>query len=163
LHPGVLTLEETIVRFGREKRNGKKVVFTNGCFYLLHPGHVQLLETARNLGDFLVVGLNDDESLSALKGSYRPLIPAEERAEIIASLECVDAVVIFHEMTPQKLIAALLPDILVKGADWPSDQIVGRKEVEETGGRVELIPIVRGFSTTAILKKMRGEKTEIGE
>jgi len=149
-------LEEIIVRFGREKRNGKRVVFTNGCFDLLHPGHIHSLEAARALGDFLIVGVNGDESVRTLKGAGRPLIPAEERAEILASLECVDGVVIFDELTPQKVVAGLLPDILVKGSDWPGNQIVGREEVEAAGGKVVLIDVVPGYSTTEILKKIRG-------
>lgn len=156
MHPAVLTLEQTIVRFGRQKRNGKRVVFTNGCFDLLHPGHIRSLEAAHALGDFLIVGLNSDESVHTLKGSGRPVIPAEERAEILASLECVDAVLIFDDLTPQKVIAALLPDILVKGGDWPGNQIVGREEVEAAGGKVVLIEVVPGYSTTEILKKIRG-------
>jgi D-beta-D-heptose 7-phosphate kinase/D-beta-D-heptose 1-phosphate adenosyltransferase len=149
-------LEQTIVRFGRQKRNGKRVVFTNGCFDLLHPGHIHSLEAARALGDVLIIGLNSDESVRTLKGPSRPVIPAEERAEILASLECVDAVLIFDEPTPQKVIAALLPDVLVKGGDWPGDQIVGRDEVEGAGGKVVLIEVVPGYSTTEILKKIRG-------
>jgi len=158
LHPAVLTLEEIIVRFGREKRNGKRVVFTNGCFDLLHPGHIRSLEAARALGDILIVGLNSDESVRTLKGVGRPVTPAPERAEILASLECVDAVLIFDELTPQKIVAALLPDILVKGGDWPGDQIVGREEVEATGGKVVLVDVVPGYSTTEILKKIRGQR-----
>ena len=107
------------------------------------------------LGDFLIVGINSDESVRTLKGAGRPLIPEEERAEILASLECVDGVVIFDELTPQKVIAALLPDILVKGSDWPGNQIVGREEVEAAGGKVVLIDVVPGYSTTEILKKIR--------
>jgi D-beta-D-heptose 7-phosphate kinase/D-beta-D-heptose 1-phosphate adenosyltransferase len=149
-------LEETIVRFGREKRNGRRVVFTNGCFDLLHPGHIRSLETARGLGDVLVVGINSDESVRSLKGAGRPVLPAEERAEILASLECVDAVLIFNELTPQKAVAALLPDVLVKGGDWPGNQIVGREEVEAAGGKVVLVEVVPGYSTTNILKKIRG-------
>jgi len=156
LHPRVLTLDETIVRFGREKRNGKRVVFTNGCFDLLHPGHIQSLETARGLGDMLIVGLNSDESVRELKGPGRPVIPAGERAEILASLECVDAVLIFDELTPQRVVAALLPDILVKGGDWPGNQIVGREEVERAGGKVVLVEVVPGYSTSEILKRIRG-------
>jgi rfaE bifunctional protein nucleotidyltransferase chain/domain len=156
LHSAVLTLEETIVRFGREKRNGKRLVFTNGCFDLLHPGHIHSLEAARGLGDLLVVGINSDESVRILKGEKRPVILQEERAEILANLECVDGVVIFEELTPQKVVAALLPDILVKGSDWPGNQIVGREEVEAAGGKVVLIDVVPGYSTTDILKKIRG-------
>ena len=155
MHPGVLTLEEIILRFGREKRNGKRVVFTNGCFDLLHPGHIESLETARALGDLLIVGLNSDESVRTLKGPGRPVIPAEERAEILASLECVDAVLIFEELTPQRVIAALLPDVLVKGGDWPGDQIVGREEVEAAGGKVVRVEVVEGYSTSEILRKIR--------
>lgn len=156
MHPAVLTLEQTIVRFGRQKRNGKRVVFTNGCFDLLHPGHIRSLEAARALGDILIVGLNGDESVRTLKGPGRPVIPAVERAEILASLDCVDAVLIFDELTPQKVIASLLPDVLVKGGDWPGNQIVGREEVEASGGRVVLIEVVPGYSTTEILEKIRG-------
>ncbi|HTQ95805.1 MAG TPA: D-glycero-beta-D-manno-heptose 1-phosphate adenylyltransferase [Candidatus Acidoferrum sp.] len=150
-----MTLEETIVRFGRQKRNGKRVVFTNGCFDLLHPGHIHSLEAARKLGDVLIVGINSDESVRVLKGENRPLIPEQERAEILANLECVDGVLVFEELTPQKVIAALLPDILVKGSDWPGNQIVGREEVEAAGGKVVLIDNMPGYSTTEILKKIR--------
>jgi rfaE bifunctional protein nucleotidyltransferase chain/domain len=156
LHPAVVTLDELILRFGREKRNGKRVVFTNGCFDVLHPGHIHSLEAARALGDCLIVGLNGDESVRALKGPDRPVLPAEERAEILASLESVDAVVVFEDLTPQKVIAALLPDVLVKGGDWPGNQIVGREEVEAAGGRVALVDAVPGYSTTQILKRIRG-------
>ena len=156
MHPAVLTLDELILQFGREKRNGKRVVFTNGCFDVLHPGHVRSLEAARGLGDCLIVGLNGDESVRALKGPGRPVIPASERAEILASLECVDAVVVFEDLTPQKVIASLLPDVLVKGADWPGNQIVGREEVEGAGGKVVLVEVFQGYSTTEILKRIRG-------
>jgi D-beta-D-heptose 7-phosphate kinase/D-beta-D-heptose 1-phosphate adenosyltransferase len=160
LHPAVLTLEEIILRFGREKRNGKRVVFTNGCFDLLHPGHIESLETARGLGDVLIVGLNSDEGVRRLKGPGRPVYPAEERAEILASLECVDAVLIFDEPTPQRVIAALLPDVLVKGEDWPGNQIVGREEVEAAGGKVVRVEVVEGYSTSEILRKIRETKRE---
>ena len=156
MHPAVLTLDELILQFGREKRNGKRLVFTNGCFDVLHPGHIHSLETARALGDCLIVGLNGDESVRRLKGAGRPVIPAGERAEILASLECVDAVVVFEDLTPQKVIAALLPDVLVKGGDWPGNQIVGREEVEAAGGRIVLVDTVPGYSTTEILKRIRG-------
>lgn len=155
MHPAVLSLDELIVRFGPGKRNGKRVVFTNGCFDLLHPGHIRSLETARSLGDVLIVGINSDESVRTLKGEGRPVIPEQERAEILASLECVDAVVIFDEFTPQRVVAALVPDVLVKGGDWPGNQIVGREEVEAAGGKVVLVEVVPGYSTTEILKKIR--------
>jgi D-beta-D-heptose 7-phosphate kinase/D-beta-D-heptose 1-phosphate adenosyltransferase len=155
LNPEILTLDEAILRFGREKRNGRRVVFTNGCFDLLHPGHIGSLEQARALGDALIVGLNSDASVRQLKGAGRPVLPERERAEILAALEFIDAVVIFDELTPREVIARLLPDVLVKGGDWPGDQIVGREEVEAAGGRVVSIPIVPGYSTSAILQKIR--------
>jgi len=161
LSSSVLTLEEAILRFGREKRNGpacasrRRVVFTNGCFDLLHPGHIRSLEQARELGDILIVGLNSDASVRQLKGAGRPVIPELERAEILAALESVDAVVIFNELTPREIISRLLPDVLVKGGDWPGDQIVGREEVEAAGGRVVSLPVVPGYSTSAILQKIR--------
>jgi D-beta-D-heptose 7-phosphate kinase/D-beta-D-heptose 1-phosphate adenosyltransferase len=155
LNPEILTLDEAILRFGREKRNGRCIVFTNGCFDLLHPGHIGSLQQARALGDALIVGLNSDASVRQLKGAGRPVLPERERAEILAALECVDAVVIFNEPTPREIIARLLPDVLVKGADWPGDQIVGREEVEAAGGRVVSIPVVAGYSTTEILRKIR--------
>jgi rfaE bifunctional protein nucleotidyltransferase chain/domain len=155
LKPEILTLEQAILRFGREKRNGRRVVFTNGCFDLLHPGHIGSLEQARALGDALIVGLNSDASVRQLKGAGRPVLPERERAEILAALECVDAVVIFDDLTPCEVIAPLLPDMLVKGGDWPGDQIVGREEVEAAGGRVVSIPVVPGYSTTEILRKIR--------
>lgn len=151
----ILTLEQAILRFGPGKRNGRRLVFTNGCFDLLHPGHIRTLENARGLGDALLVGVNSDASVRQLKGEGRPLIPEQERAEILAALECVDGVVIFDDVTPQRVIAALLPDVLVKGGDWPGDQIVGRAEVEAAGGRVVSVPVVPGYSTTEILKKIR--------
>ena len=155
MNPEILTLDEAILRFGREKRNGRRIVFTNGCFDLLHPGHIGSLEQARALGDALIVGLNSDASVRQLKGAGRPVLPERERAEILAALECVDAVVIFDALTPREIIAGLLPDVLVKGADWPGDQIVGREEVEAAGGRVVSIPVVPGYSTTEILRKIR--------
>jgi rfaE bifunctional protein nucleotidyltransferase chain/domain len=155
LNPAVLTLEQAILRFGREKRNGRRVVFTNGCFDLLHPGHIRALELARALGDALIVGLNSDSSVRQLKGEGRPIISEAERAEILTALESVDAVVIFDELTPREVISRLLPDVLVKGGDWPGDRIIGREEVEATGGRVVSVPVVPGYSTSAILRKIR--------
>ena len=155
LHQAVLTLEQAILRFGREKRNGRRVVFTNGCFDLLHPGHIQTLEQARELGDVLIVGVNSDAGVRQLKGAGRPVLPERERAEILAALECVDAVVIFDEPTPRDVIARLLPDVLVKGGDWADDKIVGREEVEAAGGRVVSVPVLQGYSTSEILRKIR--------
>jgi rfaE bifunctional protein nucleotidyltransferase chain/domain len=151
----ILNLHEAILQFGPQKRNGRRVVFTNGCFDLLHPGHIETLEKARNLGDALVVGVNSDRSVRDMKGAGRPILPERERAEILAALESVDGVVIFDEPTPRETIAALLPDVLVKGGDWASDAIIGREEVEAAGGKVISIPVVAGFSTTAILGKIR--------
>jgi rfaE bifunctional protein nucleotidyltransferase chain/domain len=155
LHPHILKLEEAILQFGPQGRSGRCVVFTNGCFDLLHPGHIASLEQARSLGDALLVGINSDASVRQLKGPGRPVFPQLERAEILAALECVDAVLIFDELTPREVISRLLPDILVKGGDWPSDQIVGREEVEAAGGRVVSIPVVPGYSTSAILQRIR--------
>jgi D-glycero-beta-D-manno-heptose 1-phosphate adenylyltransferase len=156
LHPGILTLDEAILRFGREKRNGLRVIFTNGCFDLLHPGHIHCLEQARRLGDVLIVGINSDASVRQLKGAGRPLLPERERAEILTAMECVDAVVIFDDLTPREVIARLLPDVLVKGGDWPGDRIIGREEVEAAGGRVVSAVVVPGYSTTEIVRKIRG-------
>ena len=150
-----MTVEEAIVRFGREKRNGRRVVFTNGCFDLLHPGHIRGFELARQMGEALVVGLNSDRSVRKLKGPTRPVIPEQERAEMLAALESVDAIVIFDEPTPREVISRLLPDVLVKRGDWPGDQIVGGEEVQAAGGRVVSLPVVPGYSTTAILRKIR--------
>ncbi len=140
------------------KREGKTVVFTNGCYDLLHPGHVRLLEQARSAGDVLIVGLNSDASVRRAKGPARPLTPEGERAEVLVSLESVDAVVIFEEDTPRALIAELLPDVLVKGADW-AHFIAGREEVEAAGGRVLTIALEPGYSTTAIIEKILSHRT----
>ena len=150
----ILSREELIQRVGRQSRGSRRIVFTNGCFDLLHPGHIRLLEEARSLGDVLVVGLNSDDSVRSVKGESRPLVPQSERAETLAALAVVDFVTIFDELTPRDLIAGLLPDILVKGADWGANEIVGRTEVEQAGGRVVSIPLQPGYSTTAILQKI---------
>jgi D-glycero-beta-D-manno-heptose 1-phosphate adenylyltransferase len=155
LNQRILSLPDAVQRFGRPHRGTQRVVFTNGCFDLLHPGHIQTLESSRALGDALIVGLNSDTSIRELKSPGRPLVPEQERAELLAALECVDAVVIFNQPTPREIIAALLPDVLVKGGDWADDQIVGRAEVEAAGGRFVSIPVVPDYSTTAILEKIR--------
>jgi rfaE bifunctional protein nucleotidyltransferase chain/domain len=155
LNPEILTIDEAILRFAREKRNGLRIVFTNGCFDLLHPGHIAILEQARALGDALIVGLNSDASVRQSKGVGRPILPERERAELLSALECVDAVVIFDAPTPLEIITALLPDVLVKGDDWPADKIVGREQVEAAGGKVVRVPIRKGYSTTEILRKIR--------
>ena len=151
----VLAQDELMQVAGREGRGPRRVVFTNGCFDLLHPGHIQTLEKARSLGDLLVVGVNSDRSVRALKGPCRPLVAGSERAEILAALEAVDFVVLFDQDTPRELIARLHPDVLVKGADWGAEEIVGREEVEAAGGRVVSLPLEPGYSTSAILEKIR--------
>jgi D-beta-D-heptose 7-phosphate kinase/D-beta-D-heptose 1-phosphate adenosyltransferase len=137
------------------RANGRRVVFANGCFDLLHAGHVRLLEQARAAGDFLVVGLNSDRSVREIKGAGRPLLSADERAAVLGALEAVDRVVVFEEKTPQALIEALLPDVLVKGADWPMEAIVGREVVEAAGGRVARIDLLQDRSTTDLLARIR--------
>ena len=134
----------------------RTVVLTNGCFDLLHPGHVALLEAARGQGDILVVAMNSDASVRGLKGAGRPLIPESERAEVLLALEPVDRVVMYEDPTPLAVIEALLPDVLVKGADWAADAIVGRAEVEAAGGRVERVPLVSGRSTSTLVDRIRG-------
>ena len=151
----ILSLPDAILKFGRAHRGNQRVVFTNGCFDLLHPGHVQTLESSRALGDALIVGMNSDASIREIKGEGRPVVSERERAEILAALECVDAVVIFDDLTPRETITALLPDVLVKGGDWAGDQIIGREEVEAAGGRVVSVPVVTTYSTTAILQHIR--------
>ena len=141
----------------------EKVVFTNGCFDILHPGHIDLLKRARKLGTKLVVGINSDRSVRSIKGAGRPLQDQEARRAVLSGLSMVDEVVIFDELTPENLIKQIKPDVLVKGGDWPGDQIVGREEVEAAGGRVVSIHIVPGYSTSAILRKIRegfGEKPQ---
>ena len=133
----------------------KMIVFTNGVFDLLHVGHLRYLQQARTLGDALIVGVNSDRSVRAVKGPARPVTPENERAEILAALTSVDSVVVFDEATPYELIASLQPDVLVKGADWAMDAIVGRGVVEARGGQVVRIPIEAGHSTTALLERIR--------
>lgn len=133
---------------------GRQVVFTNGCFDLLHRGHVRHLEQARALGDCLVLGLNSDRSVRALKGEGRPIVPADERAEVLAALACVDYVCIFDAPDPAGVIAALKPDVLVKGGDWAPEAIVGREIVEARGGRVLSLPYVEGASTSALIRRI---------
>jgi D-beta-D-heptose 7-phosphate kinase/D-beta-D-heptose 1-phosphate adenosyltransferase len=152
----LLTVAEAADRIATLQLAGKRIVFTNGVFDLLHPGHVRYLAGARRLGDALFVGLNGDRSVRANKGPDRPITPELERAEILSALSCVDAVVLFDEPTPHGLIAALGPDVLVKGADWAEDAIVGRDIVEGRGGRVVRVPIESGYSTSAMVAKIRG-------
>jgi len=141
----------------RLQAKGKKVAFTNGCFDLLHVGHTHYLREARQLGDALVVGVNSDASVKMIKGPSRPFQPEADRAEIVASIECVDYVTIFEEETPHELITAVVPDVLVKGGDWPPDEIVGGDVVEAHGGTVTTIPMIEGRSTTDILNRILAE------
>jgi D-beta-D-heptose 7-phosphate kinase/D-beta-D-heptose 1-phosphate adenosyltransferase len=134
---------------------GKRIVFTNGVFDILHPGHVRYLQAARAHGDLLIVGLNSDASVRRNKGPKRPINPQDERAEVLAALACVDAVSIFDDDTPADIIGRVQPDVLVKGADWPADQIVGRDTVEARGGRVVLEPVEQGYSTTDIIARVQ--------
>ena len=152
----ILNRPELISERKRLRREARSLVFTNGCFDLLHPGHVRYLNQARSLGDALVVALNSDQSVRALKGEGRPILNEQERAEVIAALEAVDYVVVFEEETPRELIAELLPDVLVKGGDWPIDRIIGREEVEAAGGRVVSLPYLEGASTSDIIAKIKG-------
>jgi len=148
---GLLELVEIV----RERRAlGHRVVFTNGCFDLLHRGHTRLLQQARELGDLLIVGLNSDASVRRVKGPSRPVLPEEERAEVLSALASVDYVVFFDDPDPGSTIAALQPDVLAKGADWAKDQIVGRETVEGRGGRVVTIPLVEGSSTSGIIDRI---------
>lgn len=149
-----LTEAEAFVERLRQEK--KTLVFTNGVFDLLHPGHVRYLNDARLQGDVLLVAVNSDRSVRAIKGSTRPLNPEDERAEVLAALACVDAVVIFDADNPEEIIRRLEPDVLVKGADWAADAIIGREIVEARGGRVVRIPLADGYSTSAIIKKMQG-------
>lgn len=150
----ILGREEIITRFGRPRK--MRLVFTNGCFDILHRGHVEYLYEARALGDVLVVGVNTDASVERLKGPGRPVVPQGDRALVLAALESVDAVTLFHEDTPRALLAALLPDILVKGGDYSLEEIAGRREVEDAGGEVKVIPYIRGRSTTELIHRIQG-------
>jgi D-beta-D-heptose 7-phosphate kinase/D-beta-D-heptose 1-phosphate adenosyltransferase len=150
--PDLATLQ---ARLAPCRAAGARIVFTNGCFDLLHPGHVRYLGAARALGDVLVVGLNGDASVTRLKGEGRPVLRAGERAEVLAALAAVDHVIVFDEDTPRALIAAVAPDVLVKGADWAEQDIVGRDDVAARGGRIERITLVDGMSTSELIRRIR--------
>jgi D-beta-D-heptose 7-phosphate kinase/D-beta-D-heptose 1-phosphate adenosyltransferase len=147
----IKTREEVQRLIHNLKKNGKRIVFTNGCFDILHVGHVRYLEQAKSLGDVLVVGINSDRSVRGLKGPRRPILPVEERGEILSGLGCADYITVFDEPTPFELISLLQPDVLVKGGDWTPEQVVGREVVEGSGGRVVILPFVEGSSTTNII------------
>ena len=150
---GPFNIEAALALVERLRAEGGTIVFTNGVFDLVHPGHVRYLQASRRLGDALVVGINSDRSVRANKGPSRPLNPEAERAEVLAALQCVDCAVVFDEETPHALIARLQPDVLVKGADWAEDNVVGRDIVEARGGRVVRMPLEAGFSTTELIRR----------
>lgn len=156
----VLTKTQVAVLVAEARGTGRRIVFTNGVFDLLHPGHVRYLAEARALGDWLIVGLSADESVRRNKGPGRPITPQDERAEVLAALASVDGVVVFQEDTPADIIRQIQPDILVKGADLPADQdqIVGRDTIEARGGRVVVVPVEPGYSTTSIVERIRNAR-----
>jgi D-beta-D-heptose 7-phosphate kinase/D-beta-D-heptose 1-phosphate adenosyltransferase len=152
----VMTTEGLVSALKQARDKQQRVVFTNGCFDLIHVGHTRYLQAAKQMGDILVVGVNSDASVNALKkGPDRPIVPEAQRAEVVAALGCVDYVVLFNEPDPLNLITAVQPDVLVKGGDWAIDTVVGRELVERRGGTVRTIPLVPGQSTTAIIERIR--------
>ena len=155
LQEKIKSLTELLPLVAEEKKQGKRIVFTNGCFDLLHAGHVEYLEEARKHGDLLIVGLNSDRSVRTIKGNSRPVNTQTARAVVLAALEYVSYVVIFNEADPLEAILAIKPDVLVKGGDWPITEIVGAKEVKAYGGSVKTIPYVPGYSTTDLIEKIR--------
>ncbi len=156
MHEKFLSRSEVVSALTARRTRGQRVVFTNGCFDLMHVGHTRYLQAARDLGDLLVVGVNTDRSVHSLsKGSDRPIVPERQRAEVLAALACVDYVVLFDEPDPGRLISEIQPDVLVKGGDWAPDTIIGRETVEARGGVVTTIPLVPGVSTTALVEKIQ--------
>ena len=137
------------------RNNGKRVAFTNGCFDLLHRGHVHVLRAARACADLLIVGINSDQSVKHIKGRARPVLPESDRCELVGAMEMVDFVVLFNEPDPYSLISAIRPDVLVKGGDWNTDKIIGGDLVEEAGGEVVVVPYIKGFSTTEIIERIK--------
>lgn len=150
----ILSLAELQPKREQLRADGQTVVFTNGCFDLLHPGHVRYLQQARELGDALIVALNSDRAVQALKGEARPILKENERAEVMAALACVDYVLIFDDISPRATVTALLPDILVKGGDWGVDQIIGAEEVTAAGGQVMSLSFIEGVSTTEVIERI---------
>lgn len=156
----VVTTEQLVPLLAQARTQGKRIVFTNGCFDLMHVGHTRYLQAAKALGDLLVVGVNSDASVKSLnKSPDRPIVPESQRAEVLAALGCVDHVVLFAEPDPSRLIRALQPDVLVKGGDWSVETIVGRDIVEGRGGLVKTIPLVPGVSTTTLIHRIRSTQT----
>ena len=151
----LVTLQELTALLEQSRVHGQKIVFTNGCFDLLHVGHVRSLQAARRLGDILIVGLNSDDSVRQLKGPHRPVVPQDQRGEVLAALTCVDHVVIFSEPDPLRVITAVRPDILVKSSDWDPQEVIGRDVVVARGGSVVSTPEVAGISTTLLIERMR--------
>lgn len=149
-----VSLDEALRITGRWRSEGRKIVFTNGCFDLLHPGHIDYLQRARALGDALVIGLNSDASVGGLKGPQRPINPLPDRATMLGALACVDLIVPFDESTPINVISRLLPDVLVKGGDYKPDDIVGAREVREAGGEVIVMPFIPGYSSSALIRRI---------
>jgi D-beta-D-heptose 7-phosphate kinase/D-beta-D-heptose 1-phosphate adenosyltransferase len=150
----IIPLEELVKVRCELRQKGRKVVFTNGCFDLLHAGHVRLFQEAKKWGDILIVALNDDASVRRIKGPSRPIFPLAERWEILEAMKDIDFLTSFSEDTPQKIIASLLPDVLVKGGDWRPEKVVGKEEVEAAGGKVVTVPYLRGHSSSSIIKKI---------
>jgi rfaE bifunctional protein nucleotidyltransferase chain/domain len=151
------SLDEAVVIAAQARRDGKSVVFTNGCFDILHRGHVHILRQAKALGDLLIVALNSDRSVKAIKGPRRPVLSEIDRVELIGAMEMVDCVVLFDEPDPYNLIAAIKPNVLAKGGDWSAEKVIGADVVEQAGGRVELIPYLQGFSSSAIIERILNE------
>ncbi len=146
---------EELIQIREELRHqNRKVVFTNGCFDLLHSGHIHIFREAKKLGDVFIVAVNEDESVRKIKGESRPIFPLEERLEVLEAIEDIDYLLSFAEETPQRVIAALLPDVLVKGGDWAPEEVVGKREVEEAGGKVVIIPYLEGRSTSEIIDRI---------
>lgn len=150
-------LDELTQLAAQARRNGKSVVFTNGCFDILHRGHVHVLRQAKAAGDLLIVALNSDRSVQEIKGANRPVLPETDRVELIGAMEMVDYVIVFDEPDPYKLIAAIKPDILAKGGDWSAEKIIGADVVEQAGGRVVVIPYLKGFSSSEIIERILNE------
>ena len=155
IHNKIHNLKDLKIQIERWKQAGNEVVFTNGCFDIIHKGHVEVLARSANLGDKLIIGLNSDKSIQKLKGKDRPIIDEQSRAILLAALSFVDAIVLFSEATPLKLISTLLPDVLVKGGDYEIETIVGHEIVQQNGGKVKLVPFLDGFSSTTIIDKIK--------